>query len=302
MDPRYERISRSLVARHPSPVGVVEFYGGQFFGQLPVTSYDYFLGSLFRAGYAIIAVPYRPGFNHAAIAETLLEERDTVRERLPELANVPHFWVGHSLGCKFIALLEALTDVRSGLYLPAGRDRATARRGILDEPSLLLAPDISDTEDVLPIPFLGQILDTLGLGVRPNRAETQRLILESGLFGLTGLISFVRDRTAGNASGSPEESDVAWFIQALSGPLEHTLLHVELAGGHLVPLGLQIHDVVLEVDPAFGAVPAEPPAELEMAAIGMLAELGRRRRISLGQRRKTVTQGRQAAAPAPAAR
>lgn len=295
MDPRYERISRSLVARHPSPIGVVEFYGGQFFGQLPVTSYDYFLGSLFRAGYTIIAVPFRLGFDHDAIAETLLEERDSVRERLPELANVPHFWVGHSLGCKFIALLEALTDVGSGLYLPAGRDRATARRGILDEPSLLLAPDISDTAAVLPIPLLGQILDALGLGVRPTRAETQRLIVKSDLFGLTGLISFARDRTAGNAAGSPEESDVAWFIQALGGPSDNTLLHVELGGGHLVPLGLQIHDMVLEVDPRPGCVAAEPPAELELAAIGMLAELGRRRSASRGLRRKAAT-------PAPAAR
>jgi len=284
MEPRYERISRSLVARHPNPIGVVEFYGGQFLGQLPATSYDYFLGMLFRAGYTIIAVPFTLGFNHTEIAEILLIERDLVRAELPELASVPHFWVGHSLGCKFIALLEASTDPISGMFAPPGLATAGVRRGILDEPSLLMAPDIGDTDSALPVPILPGILDALGLGVRPTRAEMQRLVVESNLFNLTALISFERDRVAGNASEPPEVSDVAWFLDTLGARPEGRLLHEELPGGHLVPFGIRFGDVVLELDPRFGCPPAEPPAELEATAVRLLDELHQRRAVAVQQR------------------
>jgi hypothetical protein len=201
-----------------------------------------------------------------------------VRERLPELAGVPHFWVGHSLGCKFIALLEAYTEPRSGKFLPPGRMLATARRGILNEPSLLLAPDIGDTDSAVPVPIVPNILDALGLGVRPTRAETQHLIATDELFGLTALISFERDRVAGNAAAPPEVSDVAWFIATLSARTGDRFLHEELPGGHLVPLGLRLADVVLEVDPQIGCPPAKPPAALEATAVRFLAALQQRRR------------------------
>ncbi|MGQ9927386.1 MAG: DUF1350 family protein [Chloroflexaceae bacterium] len=284
MEPRYERISRSLVARHPNPIGVVEFYGGQFFGQLPATSYDYFLGMLFQAGYTIIAVPFTFGFNHTEIAEILLIERDLVRAELPELAGVPRFWVGHSLGCKFIALLEASTDPVSGMFAPPGLVTAGIRRGILDEPSLLMAPDIGDTDSALPVPIVPGILDALSLGVRPTRAETQRLIKDSNLFNLTALISFERDRVAGNASEPPETSDVAWFLQSLGARPKGRLLHEELPGGHLVPFGIRFGDVVFELDPQSGFLPAEPPAELEVTAVRLLGELERRRATAVQQR------------------
>ncbi|NTW04378.1 MAG: DUF1350 family protein [Oscillochloris sp.] len=288
----YERIAHSLVARHPSPIGTVEFYGGQFFGQLPATTYDYFLGSLFNAGYTIIAVPFVFSFDHVAVAEMLLDERDLVRKLLPELDGVPHFWVGHSVGCKFIALLEAYTepadDLSSSLFLPPNRTLATARRGILDEPSLLMAPDIGDTSAALPLPVLPQILDALGLGVRPTRAETQQLIINDQLFHLTALISFQSDTVAGNASGSPEKYDVPWFINVLGS--RGTLLHRELAGGHLVPVGIRFADVVFEVDPKVGLFPADPPAELEQSAIELLAALAGRRAMGVQRRQATAGQ------------
>ncbi|NTV63396.1 MAG: DUF1350 family protein [Oscillochloris sp.] len=281
---RYERIANSMVARQPNPIGVVEFYGGQFFGQLPATTYDYLLGALFDAGYTIIAVPFEFSFDHVAVADNLLRERDQVRDHLPELANVPHFWVGHSVGCKFIALLEAYTDQASQLFLPPGRDPASTRRGIYDEPSLLLAPDIGDTDSALPLPVLAKILDALGLGIRPTRAETQQLIVEDDLFNLTALISFENDTVAGNAAGSPDKSDVAWLLQTLRDRGGQTLLHRELAGGHLVPVGIRLADVVLELDPTCGLVSAEPPAELERTAVELLAALGQRRAVGLQRR------------------
>jgi len=269
---------------------VVEFYGGQLFGQLPATSYDYFLGSLFAAGYTIIAVPFDFSFDHVSVAEGLLVERDRVRQQLPELDGVPHFWVGHSLGCKFIALLEAYTDPASGLFLPPNRTAATARRGIYDEPSLLMAPDIGDTAAAVPVPILPQILDALGMGVRPTRAETQRLIVEDELFYLTALISFAGDTVAGNAAGPPETSDVAWLIKVLSDRQGGTLHHRELAGGHMVPFGIRLADVVMEIDPKIGLVPAAPPAEVERTAIELLAALGDRRALGIQRRQAAAKQ------------
>ncbi|WP_129630372.1 DUF1350 family protein [Candidatus Oscillochloris fontis] len=282
---RYTAIAHSLVARHPNPVGVVEFYGGQFFGQFPATSYDALLERVFTAGYTIIAVPYAFSFDHISVAEDLLVERDLVRQQLPELDGVPHFWVGHSLGCKYIALLEAYTDVASGLFLPPQRNPAQARRGIIDEPSILMAPDIGDTASALPVPWLGHLLDSLGLGVRPTRAETQRLIVEDDLFNLTGLISFCDDTVAGHAGGDPAESDVAWLISVLDGQHGHKLIHRELPGAHMVPVGVRLADIVVRVDPTLEIGPAEPPSELERAVVEMLNALDQRRQRVIAQRK-----------------
>jgi hypothetical protein len=281
MLPRYKLISQSWVAQHPRPIGVVEFYGGEFFGLLPTTSYDFLLQSLFAAGYTIIAVPVQLGFDHYRIAYTLVEERDRVRDALPNLAGVPHFWLGHSVGCKFIALLEALTDPATNtLVLPTTSDAATLeiRRGILDEPSLLMAPSIADTEHAVRVPILPQILDRLGLGVEPTKEQTQALIEQDDLFNLTALISFCGDTVAGNQSGSPAESDVAWFLKTLRARQNNTLLHEELAGDHLAPLGVQIGDSVYLLSMRT-LLRREPiPRPLEPLIIRFLAELNQRRR------------------------
>jgi hypothetical protein len=272
-DPSYRRISRSLVASHPSPIGVVEFYGGNLFGQIPATWYDYLLGALYRAGYTIIAVPFGLSFDHIAVAMKLLEERDRVRERLPELGSVPHFWVGHSLGCKYLALMEAYTDPHTAAFAPPGIG-PTGLRGTLNEPTLLIAPDISDTSEAVPV--VGGLLDLVGLGVRPNRKETQQIIEQDALFGLTGVISFTGDGTAGNASQPPEQSDVAWFLQMLKGRNPEGVLHRELDGGHLVPTGIRFGDLVFEQQLFWPIVPAEPLAPFEQNAIEMLDQLSGR--------------------------
>ncbi|MCG8352494.1 MAG: DUF1350 family protein [Chloroflexales bacterium] len=278
---RYTLISQSWVAQHPQPIGVVEFYGGEFFGLLPTTSYDFLLQSLFAAGYTIIAVPIQLGFDHYRIAYTLVEERDRVRDALPNLTGVPHFWVGHSVGCKFIALLEAFTDPATNtLILPSTSAAATlaTRRGILDEPSLLMAPSIADTEHAVRVPILPQILDKLGLGVEPTKQQTQALIEQRDLFNLTALISFRDDTVAGNQSGSPEESDVAWFLEALRAGQNNILLHEEIEGDHLAPLGVQVGDSVYLFSMRTLLRREPVPRPLELLIIRFLAELDQRRR------------------------
>jgi hypothetical protein len=287
VDLNYRRISFSLVAEHPAPIGVVQFYGGQFFGQLPATWYSYLLEALYREGYALIVTPFRFGFNHVAIAGTLLYERDVVRRTVPSMANLTHFWVGHSLGCKFITLLEAYTDPLNGAFTPPGVTAANAaRQGILDEPALLMAPDIGDTSATLPVPILPQILDSLNLGVQPSRADTQKLIREDDLFGLTSLISFSNDNIAGSVDQSPEKSDVAWFVKELESRVggDRRFYHREIAGDHLTPLGIQVADLVLEANLRKPIVPAEPLAEMEQTAIEMLSNLTERRKTAIARR------------------
>lgn len=269
----YQRISKSWVALHPEPKGVVEFYGGQLFGQFPIVSYDYFLEQIYNAGYSIIAVPFQFGLNHAEIAYTLLAERNTVLNTVPELNSLPLFWVGHSVGCKYIALLEAYTDSKTNAFkLETTATKGAEVKGILDEPSLLIAPDISDTGDTIPIPLLPSVLDMFNLGVRPSRSEIQKLIQESDLFNLTAIISFQDDDVAGSVNGSPETSDVAWFYETLSNKSSNQFFHKELEGDHLEPLGVEIGKTVFDITSIFDLV-QDVPRQLEPTALDFLSKL-----------------------------
>ncbi len=271
MNVTYQRISKSWVALHPKPKGVIEFYGGQLFGQFPTVSYDYFLERLYNAGYCIIAVPFQFGLNHAEIALTLLNERNLVRQEVPAIKSLPFFWVGHSVGCKYIALLEAFTDSKNNAFKlsPQTNNNTT---GILNEPSLLIAPDISDTGDSVPIPLLPTLLDTFNLGVRPSREEMQRLIVESDLFTLTAMISFNNDNVAGSITEYPEKSDVAWFYKTLRDKNADELLNNELEGDHLEPLGIEIGKTVFDITSIFDLI-QEVPRQIEPTAIDLLAKL-----------------------------
>jgi hypothetical protein len=214
---KFKPIVHSWVAVHPEPKGVVEFLGGALFGSFPNISYSHFLHSLYEAGYTVITLPFRFGLDHAAIAESLLSERDHVLQQLGEShQGVPRFWVGHSLGCKYIILLEAYQK-------------------IWNQPSLLIAPDISNTYDAVPIPPVAAFLDAIGQGVNPNRDETQALLKEkkNSLFNLTALISFEGDEVAGNQAGSPDKSDVALFIQELDGKSGRQLFKQEISGKNI---------------------------------------------------------------------
>jgi len=224
----FRPIAHSWVAQHPHPSGVIEFIGGALYGMFPHLSYSYFLKSLYRAGYTVIAVPFQFGMDHRSIAQTLLAERDQIRAELNYSPALPHFWVGHSVGCKYITLLEA-----SGT--------------IFNQPSLLIAPDISDTRDALPIHALADWLDKKAWGVRPTRRETQALIHNSRLFNLTALISFAADQIAGTAIAPPETSDVAWFRQELQQRQQGCCIAQEIAGGHLEPVGTPLGDWVVRL-------------------------------------------------------
>jgi hypothetical protein len=86
---------------------------------LPHLTYAHFLNNLHQAGYTVIAVPFPRGFNHGAIAQCLLAERDAIRAELVYPSEMPHLWVGHSLGCKYIAVRGKIKTaiIRYSLFL-----------------------------------------------------------------------------------------------------------------------------------------------------------------------------------------
>ncbi|UFP94959.1 DUF1350 family protein [Gloeobacter morelensis] len=249
----------SWIAEHPTPQGVIEFIGGALLGNAPIISYDYFLRSLYDAGYTVIAIGFRFGLNHQKVAEQLLVEQDQILNSLAEVQRrVPRFWVGHSLGCKYLLLLES-----------SGK--------IMDQPSLLIAPDISDTAEAVPLPWLADLLDSVGAGVTPTREQTALLLENSALFNLTALISFTDDTIAGNQHTPPERSDVALFVRELEAHRSRTLIKAELPGGHFEIAGLRAsldsEDYLIDIDPRDGFLEKRADRSLEPLALAFLAQL-----------------------------
>jgi Protein of unknown function (DUF1350) len=271
---RFSPVSFSWVAVHPEPKGVIQFIGGAFFGTFPTVFYRYFLQALFEEGYTIIALPFRFSFRHWNVAIGLLEEQEVLRKELSAITDnsfyqdkANYFWLGHSLGCKYIALLEFLSGEhwqqitescpgkQSGHQIEAILDSAGLESAsILSQPSLLVAPDISNTESAIPIKAIAYFLDRVGLGVLPTRKQTQYFIERSQLFNLTALISFDKDTIAGSVMDQDksqqiqENSDVLWLFQQLQ-TRKLPILHIELQGKHLEPLGVKIGKYIVDLNP-----------------------------------------------------
>lgn len=301
---RFQPISFSWVALHPQPKGVIQFMGGAFFGSFPTLFYRYFLQSLFESGYTIVALPFRFSFRHWSIALDLLKEQVALRQTLTELTDddlyqesANYFWIGHSLGCKYIALLELLSGEawqhHAAICLPKPHDpiwmaRAELKQvSILNQPSLLIAPDLSDTESAIPIPIVAHWLDRFRLGVLPTRCQTQCLIERSALFNLTALISFADDHVAGSATDADQDADqdpsqdsetqagndVLWLIRQLA--KRQPLLHQALPGRHLAPLGIKIGTMILGFSPGHWLEPVQNRL-LEGYALNFIERLRRR--------------------------
>lgn len=132
---RFRAISFSWVAVHPEPKGVIQFIAGAFFGTfVPNLFYRNLLHFLFEQGYTIVLLPYDFTFNHLKEAGFLIEEQYRI---IPEIIRIAKFagyeyevyfhqrnfsWIGHSLGCKYIALLEALSSIFSGEDIPIANE------------------------------------------------------------------------------------------------------------------------------------------------------------------------------------
>jgi hypothetical protein len=302
-------LSFSWVAIHPKPKGIIQFIGGALFGSFPTIFYDYLFRKLFAEGYTIIAFPFRFTFDHWSVSLQFLREQYVLRQEIikkvinlkydPQiyLEDKNYHWFGHSLGCKYILLLELLSGFEEsnidGLTweeiwqqikpnLPKSDDKEVKKiarqlenikdkvknifdewlkikkeieklvehgvdlRGLFirNEPSLLIAPDISDTDSAIPIRQVADLLDRLGWGARPTKKQTQLLIENSPLFSLMAILSFGKDMIAGNQQNSTGDSDVAWLVKTL---IERLKEAIELENTyHLEPHGQQVGKYVVD--------------------------------------------------------
>lgn len=257
----------SWVAIHPQPIGVVQFIGGALFGTFPTLFYRYLLQKIYDQGYTVIALPYRFTFRHWSVAIGLVREQRALREAIldeakrrdyaykiyeedPTVATRNYFWIGHSLGNKYIALLELLTDLETkserevlGDCVGADQYQEIENRlketdfkdiSLLNQPLILIAPAITGIEGAIPVKVVANLVKRLGLDVKPSVEETHCLIKGSQLFGLMGLISFDKDNIA--------RETVAW----LKANLPHQPSQMkELEGVHLTPLGYRSGDRTL---------------------------------------------------------
>jgi hypothetical protein len=115
-------ISHSWVALHPQPLGVVQFIGGALFGTIGSTFfYQSLLEFVYDRGYTIILLPFKFTFNHYLEAGFLIGEQYEILPELVRLSVLNHYdytayldnenfyWLGHSIGCKYITLLEGFS-------------------------------------------------------------------------------------------------------------------------------------------------------------------------------------------------
>lgn len=267
------------VAIHPEPIGVIQFIGGAFFGTFPTIFYRYLLEKLFEQGYTVVALPFRFTFRHWSVAIGLAQDQVELRQALldeakhlgydyklyqedPKVQEGIYFWLGHSLGCKYIALLEVLSgledhEIQDILGGCIGKEqyqqiesKIRATRSNLDkllikgQPSLLVAPTITDLGGAIPnqfLPLAKFIENRLKLKVLPTVEQTHCLIKRSSLFNLTGLISFSHDSIA-----AATVDELKPYLSTRKFDLLFKELSVkELSVGHLTPLGTLMGNPIL---------------------------------------------------------
>ncbi|KPQ35066.1 MAG: Protein of unknown function (DUF1350) [Phormidesmis priestleyi Ana] len=244
---RFQPHAHSWVALHPKPQGIVQFIGGAFFGSYPTLFYRQLLRPFYDAGYTVVALPFRFSFSHWSIALSLLEEHYAIRESIIETAlrhpgyeidaylNAANYcWLGHSLGCKYIALLELLSapkEILTAYFDGVGvspqqwliitqrlqmlvhtlrqlEDNIKAMTGktvnyglpsIYNEASLLIAPAITDLEGAIPMKSLEKLFRKVAATKQiaaPSVDQTHALIERSKLFNVTHLFEFEQDAIA----------------------------------------------------------------------------------------------------------
>ena len=246
----FKPFANSWVALHPEPKGIIQFVGSFFiFGSLPTVFYNPLLRNLYNQGYTIIAYPcsvippiiwQKRLVDHWQASIRLLTEEYALKQELvayllkqgdEELLELylnqsNYFWLGHSLGCKYISILEIISnnwqniehhlvqcgfkpedieiikaelstleferiesDNRLNRFLSSKgiQKSITSKKSIIDQPAISIAPEIYGTQD-----SSGATIP--GFELFPTGKQTLCLIKQTtDYFNLTALIEFDRD-------------------------------------------------------------------------------------------------------------
>lgn len=278
------------VAIHPQPKGVIYFIGGAGFGSFPTLFYRYLLRRCFQQGYTIVAIPFRFTLNHWSVAIRMVRDQrqllaDIQREATflgytenlevyqePAIRSGRYHWMGHSLGCKYITLLQRLTDLEIlsrenegntqdiseviHQYVPEDKqaDRIIAalselglenldKLSLENQPAILMAPIITGIEGAIPIKAIADIVKKF-IDARPSEEETKKMIDDSlsleqssRYTRFMAIIGFKDDQVQAKAK------TVDWLIQLLKkyNKLTDDIVVRDdgsLGKGHLAPLNL----------------------------------------------------------------
>ena len=273
------------VALHPDPIGIVQFIGGAFFGTFPTIFYRELMQTIFERRYTVIAKPFRFTFRHWSVALDLLDSQadlfkimhyeakrlnygglslyqtyiDAVRNPDVTLPRGQYFWLGHSLGCKYIALLELLSilestdesdaELRARIeeeIKPYGSFNPDETASLTNQSMILLAPVLADLDNAIPIEWLARLFANV-LKVVPDKEETKRLIKEAsqnagGRFHLVNITGFAGDVQA--------KDTIDWlqpYKQRFIGGFEPSLPVTRTPlGPHLSPMGSSTIDAKIK--------------------------------------------------------
>ncbi|MDZ7953690.1 DUF1350 family protein [Nostoc sp. DedQUE09] len=292
---RFKPVSHSWVALHPKPKGVIQFIAGAFFGTFcPMLFYRYLLQSLFEQGYTIILLPFNFTFNHYVEAGFLMREQYEILPELVKMASVAgydyeaylddknFFWIGHSLGCKYISLLEGFTALS-----PDAQDREQFIRNLLSNTSndseiASVIADINilfdeltrkrDEVEKLICTYVGRkikinsvfIKGQVSILLAPAIADTGSAIRPQFLADIIDNLGWgvkptveetqylIKDSELFNIMGLVcfKSDDIAkstceWFTNILQKPPQD--FRNTVAGGHLRPLGIQLAKYVVNL-------------------------------------------------------
>ena len=174
-----------------------------------------------------------------------------------------YYWLGHSLGCKYITLLQRLTDLEilredhQNVYDVIGnyiKDKRQAQNlitalksidltdnlkqlSLKNQPSILMAPIITGIEGAIPIKAIADVVKKF-IDARPSESETKqliedgaRLIEERKLVSAMAIIGFNKDQVQAKAK------TIGWLREILA-HLPVPPINRQLAGTHLAPLNL----------------------------------------------------------------
>ncbi|MDZ8184007.1 MAG: DUF1350 family protein [Nostoc sp. ChiSLP02] len=292
---RFKPVSHSWVALHPQPKGVIQFIAGAFFGTFfPMFFYRYLLQSLYEQGYTIVILPFNFTFNHYVEAGFLMREQYEILPELVRMATVEGYdyeaylddknfsWIGHSLGCKYISLLEGFTALPEKTedrelfirkLLAYTSDKSQIESVIADINTLVdeLKLKIAEVQKLIRI-YVGREVKINSIFIKgqvsilfaPAITNTASAIRPQFLadfidklgFGVKPTIeetqNLIKDSNLFNIMGlvrfqsdNIAKSTTDWFVNIFKKPPQKFL--ETLAGGHLKPLGIQTGNKVLNL-------------------------------------------------------
>lgn len=296
---RFQPISHSWVALHPQPKGVVQFIAGAFFGTFgPMFFYRHLLESLYEKGYTIVLLPFNFSFDHYQESAFLIREQYEILPELVRMAKLAEYdysvyldnknfaWIGHSLGCKYISLLEGFSalpetpEEREAMLrgvMARTRSEAKIQQVIADVEILIQDLDrkIQDVRKLIQLYVHEQvqipdrfIKGQVSVLLAPAISDTSSAVRPKALADLVDRLglgvqptpeethNLIKDSYLFNRLALVQfESDriatetCDWFTNILRKPPE-TFRKI-LYGGHLRPLGIRQGNTVVNIEEPF---------------------------------------------------